>query len=202
MALFDDHKAMRDALARALTKDPEISVVATGSSAAEAIAYAVENVPDVVLIDLNMPGNGLTAARRLSRHAPATKIIVLTSDDDAHQIDAALLAGASAFLTKGAKSAEICDAIRRVCLGRSDFSPSLAVRLLSSRPLGAPWGAETDQRPFELLEREEQILLRLSQGLTATEIGESIGLSTETVEAFISNILIKVRTIVTHPGQG
>ncbi len=195
VALFDDHTAMRDALAKTLARDSGIDVVAAGSTAAEAIKYATDLVPDVVLLDLNMPGGGLNAARHLSRHAPATKIIVLTSDDAAHQVDAALMAGASAFLTKGSSSAEIRAAIRSVHKGMSELSPSLSVRLLSSRPVGTPWGMDTGQRPLELLEREEQILLRLSQGLTPQEIGESIGLSTAAVNAFMSNVLIKVHAL-------
>lgn len=192
VALFDDHVLMRESLARALSRDPGLQVVATGGSAEEAVAAALEHVPDVILLDLNMPGRGISAALRLARLSPASRVIVLTSDDAAHQIDAALSAGACAFLIKGASTTDIRAAIRRACSGKSEMSPSLAARLLNSRPLAAPWGAEGPELPFELLEREEQILRRLSQGLNPAEIGESIGLSETTVEAFISNIMIKI----------
>ena len=193
---------MRETLARALARDTQFNVVGTGGSADEAVSAGEELLPDVILLDLNMPGLGLSAASRLSRIAPAAKIIVLTSDDEAHQIDAALASGATGFLTKGVSVAEIKEAIRRVCAGKSDFSPSLAVRLLSTRPLAAPWAGDSQDLPFELLEREEQILRRLSQGLTASEIGESIGLSEPAVEAFISNILIKVHGAGAVPQAG
>lgn len=186
---------MRNALALAIGREPEFNVVAAGGSADDAVAAADATSPDVIILDLNMPGGGLTAAARLARLAPACKIIMLTSDDEAHQIDAALAAGASAFITKGTPAAGIRQTIRRVLAGKSTLSPSLANRLLSSRPLATPWSDEPHDLPFDLLEREEQVLRRLSQGLTSEEIGDSIGLSAATVDAFVTNILMKLHAV-------
>lgn len=184
---------MRNALAQALGRDPEMAVVAEGGSADDAVTAAEATCPDVILLDFNMPGGGgLSAAERLARMSPASKVIILTSMDEAHNIDAVLAAGASAYIQKGTPVAEIRQTIRRVLAGKSDLSPSLASRLLSSRPLAAPWSEEAQDLPFDLLEREEQILRRLSQGLTSEEIGESIGLSPATVEAFMTNVMIKL----------
>ena len=183
---------MRDALARSLNRDPQLEVLATGGSAAEALAAVTEVQPDVVVLDLHMPGNGIEAARRLAVEAPATRTIILSSDDDAHQIDLALAAGASMYLTKDLRTAEIRSAIRRVHAGKCDFSPTLALRLLGNNPLASPWGGLHNECPFEMLEREEQILRRLAQGLGVEEIGASVGLTTAAVEAFLSNVLMKL----------
>lgn len=201
VALIDDHVAMRDALALALLRDPAMEVVATGGSADEALGAAEAAAPDVILLDLNMPGSGLTAAERLARAAPASKIIMLTSADEAHLVDAALAAGASAFITKGTPVAAIRQTIRHVLAGKSFITPSLAANLLRRRPLAAPWGGEPDDQPFELLEREEQILLRLAQGLSNEEIGAGIGLEPASVEAFITNVLMKLHTVTAALAQ-
>lgn len=200
LALFDDHAAMREALASALTRDPGMTVVAAGGSAGEAISLSQVEIPDAVLLDLNMPGGGLSAVQALSRAIPATKLIMLTSEDEAYQVDAALSSGASAYIIKGTPAAEIRRTIRDVMRGKSHVSPSLAASLLGSRPLAAPWVEEGQELPFTLLEREEQILRRLIQGLTSEEIGESIGLSAAAVDAFVSNVLLKVHAAGSLPG--
>lgn len=192
LALFDDHRAMRDTLSRTLGRDPAFDVVASGASAADAIAAGTELALDIVLLDLNMPGSGIEAAARLARDAPATKIVMLTSEDDAHAVDAALAAGASAYVVKGTPLAELRRTVREVLAGKSTISPSLAARLIRSGRLAAPWTEDAAILPFELAEREEQILRRLAQGLTAGEIGTAIGLTPQTVDAFISNIMMKV----------
>lgn len=192
LALFDDHRAMREALSQTLGRDPAIEVVTAGGSADDAITAGTDFALDIILLDLNMPGSGITAAAHLARIAPAAKLVMLTSEDEAHAVDAALAAGASAFIVKGTPASEIRRRIRDVLKGKSAISPSLAARLIRSGPLAAPWSEGSDALPFELVDREEQILRRLAQGLTAEEIGMAIGLSPETVEAFITNIMMKV----------
>lgn len=183
---------MRDALASALSRDPLIRIAATGATAEEAVAAVSVEALDIVILDLNMPGGGVEAATGINRLSPATRVIMFTSQDDAQKVDAALTAGAWAFLVKGTPIAGIRAALRDVHKGKVQISPSLASRLLGFRPSIAPWSEDENERPFDLLEREEQILLRLSQGLSSTEIGEAIGLSPDTVEAFMSNIIMKL----------
>ena len=116
---------------------------------------------------------------------------MLTSADDTYLIDAALTAGARGYIIKGEPASVIAGAVREALRGRSYIAPSLAAKLLTSPGFGAPWntGAES---PIELVEREEQVLRRLAQGLTYIEIAESTGLSEAAVAAFVTNILMKL----------
>ena len=191
IALVDDHTRVRDALAAVLGREEDFSVVGTGASADEAVRLAEDLLPDVLLLDINMPGDGIAAARRIFRSCPAVRIVMLTSADDAYLVDAALSAGARGYLIKGEPAFVIAKSIRDAVGERSFIAPSLAARLLSSPGYGSPWDAGSDS-PIELVEREEQILRRLSQGLTYTEIAEGTGLSEAAVAAFVTNILMKL----------
>lgn len=191
IALVDDHARVRDALAAVLRREEDFSIVGTGASSDEAVALAEDLLPDVLLLDINMPGDGISAARRIFHSCPAIKIVMLTSADDAYLVDAALSAGARSYIVKGVPASVIAGSIRDAVGGRSFIAPSLAARLLTSPRFGAPWGTDAES-PIELVEREEQILRRLAQGLTFTEIAESTGLSEAAVAAFVTNILMKL----------
>ncbi len=191
IALVDDHTRVRDALAAVLKHEEDFSIVGTGASGDEALTLAEDHMPDVLLLDINMPGDGIAAARRIFRSCPAVKIVMLTSADDAYLVDAALSAGARGYIVKGEPAPVIAAAIRDAVSGRSYIAPSLAARLLASPGYGAPWNADADC-PIELVEREEQVLRRLAQGLTYTEIAESTGLTEAAVAAFATNILMKL----------
>lgn len=200
IALFDDHAAMRDALAALLRREAGIEVVALGQSGAEAVACAEAQLPDVIVLDINMPGDGIKTASRIFWSCPAVKIVMLTSFDDAHLVDTALAAGARAFIVKGTTAAEIARTLQDVKQGRSYISPSLATKLLEDRGVATPWGAASGNGAIELLEREEQVLRRLAQGLSYSEIGNSIGLSSNSAGAFATNILIKLHARTAVPG--
>ncbi len=191
IALVDDHARVRDALADVLARDGDFAVVATGASSDEALEIAETFLPNVMLLDINMPGNGINAARRIFRSCPSVKIVMLTSADDTFHIDAAIAAGARGYIVKGEPASVIASAVREVDAGRSFLAPSLAGQLLGSSGHAAPWDSPPEG-PIELVEREEQILRRLAQGLTYTEIAESIGLSEIAVAAFVTNILMKL----------
>ena len=191
IALIDDHARVRDALAALLAREDDFAIVATGASSDEAVKIAEDYLPDVLLLDINMPGDGIAAARRIFRSCPVVKIVMLTSADDAYLVDAALTAGALSYIIKGVPASVIAAAIRDVKCGRSYIAPSLAGRLLASTGYGAPWDTVSDS-PIEIVEREEQVLRRLAQGLTYTEIAESTGLSEPAVAAFVTNILMKL----------
>ena len=191
IALVDDYARVRDALVALLNREKDFSVVGTGASSDEAVALAEDHLPDVLLLDINMPGDGIAAARRIFRTCPAVKIVMLTSADDAYLVDAALSAGARGYIVKGEPASVIAVVIRDTVSGRSYIAPSLASRLLKSPGFGAPWGTGADD-PIELVEREKQILRRLAQGLTHIEIAENTGLSEAGVAAFVTNILMKL----------
>lgn len=191
IALVDDHARVRDALEALLKREADFSIVGTGASSDEAVALAEDLLPDVLLLDINMPGDGISAARRIFRSCPAVKIVMLTSADDAYLVDAALSAGARGYIVKGEPASVITQAIRDAVDERSFIAPSLAAKLLTSPGFGAPWDTGAGS-PIELVEREEQVLRRLAQGLTYIEIAESTGLSEAGVAAFVTNILMKL----------
>jgi two-component system, NarL family, nitrate/nitrite response regulator NarL len=191
IALVDDHARVRDALAAVLKREEDFSIVGTGASGDEAVSLAEDLLPDVLLLDINMPGDGIAAARRVFRSCPAVKIVMLTSADDSYLVDAALSAGARGYIVKGEPASVIAGTIRETVGERSYIAPSLAGRLLASLGFGAPWDAGPGS-PIELVEREEQVLRRLAQGLTSIEIAESTGLSEGAVAGFMTNILMKL----------
>ena len=192
IALFDDHALMREALQRTLGLEPDFHIVATGGTADAAVAAACEYLPDVMLLDVSMPGDGIEAAQDIFRLAPHVTCVMLSSHDDEHVVSTALSAGAYAFLPKGMPSCELAQELRRIRWGRSYISPALAGQLLSDRGFGAPWSSATEPGAIAISEREEQILRRLSQGFTEEEIAASVGLSVPAVGAFLTNTLMKL----------
>lgn len=192
IALFDDHERLRGVLAEMLGREPRIEVVATGASKADAMAVADALLPDVILLDVNMPGDGLECARELKAVYPAINIVMLTSDDSEQTALLALRAGASAVIDKGAPLSAIYRTITNISAGLAYLSPKLAELLMPVSGRGTPWFQTAAAGEIALTYREEQILSRLAQGLTPEEIGPSIGLAPETVLKFQANILRKV----------
>jgi two-component system, NarL family, nitrate/nitrite response regulator NarL len=192
VALFDDHSLIRDMIVSMLAVTPGLEVVASGKSAEDAIRHTEINLPDVIIMDVNMPGNGIAAATAINTVFPAVKIVILTSDDSEHMISAALHAGALAYVIKGGPMRELIATIKTVAAGHSYMSPSFAEKLLTPRALGAPWMDDAAGVAIEITEREEQILRRYAQGLTHEEIGMGLGLSPGTIAKFVTNILLKL----------
>lgn len=194
IAIFDDHTLIRELIAKSLGALPEFDVVATGKAASEAVAAADTLLPDVMILDVNMPGDGIKGAREIKSRYPAIKIIMLTSDDSEHLISSALRTGASAYLIKGSPVRQIASMIDAVVKGYSYMSPSLASKLLSPHAFGTPWFDDSSATSFELTTTEGQILSRLAQGLTNEEIGAGVGLTAATVGKFLTNILLKLHS--------
>ena len=192
VALFDDHVLMREQLASVLRRDYGYDVVATGGSVDEAVVCAEEFLPDLIVLDLNMPGDGLEGARRLFLDFPAVKSVMLSTQDDEHIVSTALSAGAYGFLAKGIPTCELANALARIHAGQSEMSSVLAGRLLAQQGFGAPWRSLGETGILEITDREEQILRRVAQGMTPDETGASIGLSGATVATVLTNILLKL----------
>ena len=159
---------------------------------AQPVAAAQVERFDIVLMDVNMPGSGIAAATAINKVFPAVKIIMLTSDDLEHTINAALRAGAMGYSIKGGAVRDLIAMMRAVADGQAFLTPAFAERLLSPRSLGAPWMDDRASQAMELTETEEQILRRYAQGLTPIEIGAGIGIAADTVGKFIGNILVKL----------
>lgn len=197
LGIFDDHRVIRRALTDLVSRTPGFAVVCEGDSAEAAVEKTIEFLPNVVLLDISMPGDGVKAVRDIFLSAPAVLPVMITSSDEEHLISEALLAGAHDFVVKGEPAHLLIAALRRVASGSSYISPALAARLLGGPALGVPWTNETPEGTAQLplVSREQQILTRLSQGLTYSEVAAGIGTDERTVGAFACNILQKAHAM-------
>ena len=190
--IADDHPVFRSGLRTLLASVPETEVVGEVSTGEEAIAQAATLQPDVILMDLHMPGqNGIEATRAILRVSPHIGILVLTMFEDDDSVFAAMLAGARGYLLKGADQAEIMRAITVVSHGEAIFSPSIAQRL--AHYFAILGNASLPQAFPELTEREREVLTLIAQGRNNAEIAERLVLSQKTVRNHVSNIFNKLQ---------
>ncbi len=193
VGVVDDHPLYRDGVVFALESEPDIEVVGQGESAAEAFQIAHDHAPDVLLLDMNMPGGGINAVAKVALRCPSTKTLMLTVVDDEDEVRSALRKGARGYLLKGTSSSELVSAIRVVNKGQSYVSPSFAAKLIMSRGTEDGEAPETPSRFPELTDREEQILMLILQGLSNRLIGDELGLTEKTVKGYVTTIMEKLR---------
>lgn len=188
--LADDHPLVREGLRAVFSAAQDISVVGEASDGQEAVALVVDTGPDVVVMDLQMPGlHGIEATRQILARRPSTAVLVLTMFEDDDTVFAAVRAGAAGYLLKGADGADIVTAVRSVAAGQAVFGAALARRLQVWFAAPPP---ERDVGFAELTGRERQILDHLAAGLTNAEIGDRLHLSAKTVANNVSAILNKL----------
>jgi len=188
--LVDDHKLVRQGIRAFLEARPEFLVVGEAGSGAEAVKLAQEHVPEVVLMDLIMPGmDGVEATRQVKDISPCTHIVVLTSYDDDEHIFPALEAGATSYILKDVDMDELALAIQRAAAGEVTLHPSVAARIVKELH-GA---AHDEANPFtELTQREMQVLKLIANGLGNHQIAQELVISEHTVKGHVSNILSKL----------
>jgi DNA-binding NarL/FixJ family response regulator len=190
--IADDHPVFRYGIRALLQAEPTTEVVGEATNGDEAVAAAAALQPDLILMDLNMPGlNGIEATRRILASRPQTGILVLTMFDDDDSVFAAMRAGARGYLLKGAEGAETVRAIHIISSGDAIFSPAIARRLIQY--FGAPQPAATPLAFPDLTEREREILGLIAEGYTNTAIAERLGLSPKTVRNHVSAIFGKLQ---------
>ncbi len=187
--VVDDHPLFRQGVVHSLEMDSGFRVVGETSSGEEALALARSLMPDVVLLDVNMPGwGGIVTAEKIAMACPATVIVMLTGSDDKDKLLAALKVGARAYVLKGVSAKELGHVVRSSVAGEVYVSPSIAAEMLVSLTHGkAPDPLQ------ELTDREREILAFIGTGLTNREIGEKIFLSEKTVKHYVTNILQKLQ---------
>ncbi|MCA1700569.1 MAG: response regulator transcription factor [Actinobacteria bacterium] len=192
MLLVDDHQLYRGGL-RQLLEEEGLAVVGEAPSGRAAVELARELAPDVVIMDLNMPGmSGVEATRRVAAVCPSTRVLVLTISADQKDLIDAVMAGACGYLVKDASTAELVRAIRGAAAGESLISPRIAGDLLSHvRERTAVEEAEV--APAELSEREREVLKLVAEGKDNAEIAAALFLSQGAVKKHISNILMKLQ---------
>jgi DNA-binding NarL/FixJ family response regulator len=190
--IVDDHPLFRKGIRTLLESMPDIEVIGEAISGKEAVEMATTHQPDVVLMDLQMPGgSGLGAIRELGKSSPNIRILVVTLFEDDESVFAALRAGARGYILKDADEEEMMRAIRAVGEGEAIFSPAIASRLMdyfaASRSL-------IPQEVFpELTEREREILTLIARGKTNAEIAAELTISLKTVRNHVSNIYSKLQ---------
>jgi NarL family two-component system response regulator LiaR len=186
VVVADDHPLLRRGLETALQIYDDIDLVAQAGDGAEAIAVCERFRPDVVLMDLVMPGlKGASATREILRRCPAARVLVLTSYSDEALIQEALDAGAIGYLMKDISAAELAAAIRRASAGKPTLAPEAAEVLM--RGVAAPALLGQDLTP-----RERQVLRLLADGLTNAEIAERLVVSLSTVKGHVSSVMLKL----------
>ena len=186
--VVDDHPLFRDGLAGLLATVPDVEVVAAVGDGDEAVRRTAELAPDVVLMDLNLPGTpGLEATRRIVAQTPSTAVLVLTMVDDDDSVLAALQVGARGYLLKGAVQEEVLAAIRSVASGGAVFGPGVAERVLTGgRGRKGGYGGR-------LTDREAEVLSLIAAGRSNTEIARDLDLSLKTVQNHVSHVLAKMQ---------
>jgi DNA-binding NarL/FixJ family response regulator len=190
VVIADDQPMMRAGFKAVLEATGSIEVVAEAGNGEEAVAAAEAHAPDVVLMDIRMPGmDGIEATRRLPRH----RVLILTTFGLDEYIIEALRAGASGFLLKDAPTREVVDAVRAVAAGDAVLAPAVTRQLLDQvgRRLPSPVSRDGD-RLGELTDREHEVLRMLALGLSNAEIAEALVVSEPTVKTHVSNLLGKL----------
>ncbi len=194
LVLADDHQLFRDLLHRALANHPRLQIVGQAQDTDAAIRCARELRPDIVVMDLNMPGGGgVEATQTLRAELPATDVIIVTASDDDDDLIAALRAGAKGYVLKTAGLAELLQSLEAIAAGETALSPGVTARLLTqlskadaaapTRPTG-PGG--------ELSERELEVLKLVATGATNRQIASQLYLSENTVRTYLAHILDKL----------
>ena len=191
LLIADDHPAFRRGLELMLAGIDDVEIVGQARTGVQAVELAEQLVPDVILMDLRMPGlDGIEATRRLSRGTPAPAIVVLTMFEDDDSVFAAMRAGARGYLLKGAEQDEIVRAIRAAGAGEAIFGPEIAQRVVAHFASGA--GSTTAAFP-ELTEREREVLEMVAAGKGNATIAHDLMISLKTVRNHVSNIFTKLQ---------
>jgi DNA-binding NarL/FixJ family response regulator len=191
VVVVDDHELFREGLVQ-LLRERGIDVVGQANLGAEGIRQTCEVNPDVVLMDLNMPGmSGIEATQRLSAAAPLVRVLVVTVVADERNVTEALLAGACGYLVKDAPIDQIIDGIRAAARGESLISPRIATQLV--RRIRQPTKVESGVPGSELTPREFEILELIARGMDNVEIARTLFLSQHTVKNHVSSILVKLQ---------
>ena len=196
--IADDDALLRAGLAVILDTAADLEVVAEAADGIEAVQLCQQHAPDVILMDVRMPGiDGIEATRRLVAAQPGLRILILTTFHDEDYVYGALRAGASGFLLKRTSPERLLDAVRTVAAGDALLDPSVTRGLISRFLAGAPSASpnppgETRQRLERLTERERQVLLLVAQGRSNAEIADLLVIAESTAKTHVKRLLAKI----------
>lgn len=191
LVVIDDHPLFREGVVNTLAKEADVTVIAEGATVDDAVRLAVTLRPDILLLDLDIPGGGLSAINRVSAAAPATRIVVLTFAASEEQLVAALNGGALSYVLKGVTGRELARIIRDAHAGHGYVPPELAANVLTAR------SASSSSHRVSLLDqltgRERQILTMVGDGATNVEIARALSLAETTVKNTMTTIMQKLQ---------
>lgn len=192
IAIVDDHPLVRSGVVRALEKEPKLTLIGEGESCDDAVRIAQDELPDLILLDISMPGGGINAAKVIAERCPAVKIVFLTVSEDEATIAAALEAGARGYILKGVRGPELVKTLISIAEGDAVVLPGMAARLLANAKNKATARSRRDDLISQLSARELTILQHLAQGKSNRDIGDALGLTERTIKHYMHNILQKL----------
>ncbi|MFE7113623.1 response regulator [Streptomyces sp. NPDC057575] len=190
----DDQALVRAGIVATVNAQPDMTVVAEASNGAQAAESVAETGPDVILMDVRMPGtDGIEATRRILAEDPAQRVLVLTTFDEDEHVHAALRAGACGFLVKDAPIDELTAAIRAAARGDAVLSPAITARVVEQLLGSLPPAGQTPAGAADVLtERELEIVCLVAEGLSNAEIGRIVHLSEATIKTHVGRVLAKL----------
>lgn len=192
IVIVDDHPLFREGVAQTLSSSPDLEVIAEGQNSEDAIRLAQEYLPDIMLLDISMPGGGIETAKAIARVCPVVKIAMLTVSEREDDVMQSLSFGASGYILKGVGGKELIDIVNRIYQGESYITPQLAARMLTEIKT-TPADKATPDIFADLTAREEQILESVSRGLSNKEIGNELNITEKTVKHYVTNVLQKLQ---------
>jgi len=190
LVLADDHEVTRTGFVSLLAGHPQFEVVGQASDGLQAVALCEQLLPDIVILDIRMPGlNGLGAARLLQQRLPAVKVVMFTMDDSPEYLEAAMNAGAVGYLLKDASRAEVIQALQHVAAGGEALNTAVSARLLRRMTERQASGTAPGE---PLTPRERQVLGLVANGMSNRAIGEHLGITTGTAKAHVERVIGKL----------
>lgn len=191
IVVADDHPLFREGVVSSLLESGHFDVVAQVGTAEDAVLAAEKHVPDLMLLDVSMPGGGIQAAEEASKRVPVVKVVMLTVSEQEQDVQAALRAQAQGYILKGVSSSKLVSILLDIHNGDSYISPNLASNLLM-RDTDSKKHDDSAEK-FDLTDRERQILEKLAEGMSNKEIADTVFLSEKTIKHYMTNIMHKLR---------
>ena len=188
VGIVDDHALFREGLAAVLTRSLQHTVVFEGETADDAVDMVMTHLPDLVILDLGLPGNTIDALRKIKERVPGTFCVILTSCDDPLKAMAAMSLGAEGYILKGIKAPDLLQALGGILQRRTYVSPEFAMRLVSAANAQSRRASQTS----DLSHREEQVIREVQNGLTNREVAAQLKLSEQTVKFYMSSAMQKL----------
>jgi two-component system nitrate/nitrite response regulator NarL len=193
VAVVDDHPLFRDGVTHTFRNSEELDLVAMGGSRDDAVRIVKEEKPDVLLLDIQLPGGGIEAAQLIAGMSCKTKVVMLTASENESDVSAALESGACGYVVKGISGSDLIHTVCAVQKGDIYITPALAARMLKSNIARRTARNESEKAAFVLTPREEGILNCVSIGQTNKEIAIALNISEKTVKHYMTTIMHKLQ---------